>query len=117
MTFKMSDIIVKQQREIAELKHAVQVQYNAAMTLDEENQLANRKITDQQRQLDDKVKLIKFTDKANGEMAQEIAELKAALLEIANLPGARMDEDTDIGDMLSKRVHQVVQNKRRPKYD
>ena len=36
----------------------------------------NREIADQKRQLEDKVKLIKFTDKANSEMALEIAKLK-----------------------------------------
>jgi len=41
----------------------------------------NQEIADQKRQLEDKVKLIKFTDKANSEMSQEIAELKAQLNE------------------------------------
>jgi hypothetical protein len=36
-----------------------------------------QEIADQKRKLEDKVRLIKFTDKANSEMALEIAELKA----------------------------------------
>jgi hypothetical protein len=40
----MGVTITEQQQEIAELKHAVQVQYNAAMTLDEEKQIAQKEL-------------------------------------------------------------------------
>lgn len=57
-------------------------------------------IADQQRKLDNKVKLIKFTDKANSEMSQEIADLKEQL---TNLTLAKSSADVDAFKMSKLR--------------
>ena len=46
MPINEKNVFESQQQEIADLKLAVQFQYNAAMTLDEENQIARKEIAE-----------------------------------------------------------------------
>ena len=124
--------VVEQQLEIAELKTALQQNDDeiknseavrasiGALTAAKINGLINennelkQEINNQKRQLDDKVKLIKLTDKANSAMSLEISDLKARQVVVAAYAEQRINMLNKANESLKAALHLAVTKPMQP---
>ena len=111
---EIAEIKAARQQDAAEIKNSEAVRAAIGALTDaktngliNENNELKQEINNQKRQLDDKVKLIKLTDKANSAMSLEISDLKARQVVVAAYAEQRISMLNKANKVLKSNLQSV----------